>query len=67
MGSAIQDYFVKNRVGHSKPWESGKFKAADNFPDLSKHNNVMASQLTKEVSLTFPFSPARYTHLCNHV
>ena len=51
MGSAIQDFFVKNRVGHSKPWETDKFKAADNFPDLSKHNNVMSSQLTKEVSL----------------
>nr|BAD27402.1 glycocyamine kinase beta chain [Hediste diversicolor] len=49
MGSAIQEFFLKNRVGHSKPWETGKFSAADNFPDLSKHNNVMSSQLTKEL------------------
>jgi len=43
---SIQEFFLKNRIGHHKPWEGGKHSAKDNFPDLSKHNNVMASHLT---------------------
>ena len=43
---------MKGRVGHSKPWETGKFGFKDNYPDLSKHNNVMGICLTPEVSVT---------------
>jgi len=46
---SVQEFFQKGRVGHNKPWESGKFTAQDNFPDLSKHNNVMASHLKPEL------------------
>jgi len=43
---SIQEFFAKNRVGHHKPWESGKYTAKDAYPELSKHNNVMATHLT---------------------
>jgi len=49
MANVVQEFVVKGRVGHSKPWETGKFAAKDNFPELSKHNNVMADQLTPEL------------------
>merc|ERR1712131_146976 len=42
----IQEFFQKNRIGHHKPWEAGKFSAKDAYPDLSKHNNVMATHMT---------------------
>ena len=50
---SISEFFQKNRVGHHKPWESGKHSAKDNFPDLSKHNNVMSSHLSLAVSVIF--------------
>merc|ERR1712062_501692 len=43
---SVQEFNSKNRVGHHKPWESGKYTAKDAFPELSKHNNVMATHLT---------------------
>ncbi len=52
----VQDYMKDNRFGVPKPHLLGdgkKFTAKDNFPDLSKHNNVMASHLTPEVSELF--------------
>ena len=47
---SVQEFYAKNRVGHHKPWESGKYTAKDAYPDLSKHNNVMATHLTLPVS-----------------
>ena len=46
------DFLAKGRLGYSKPWESGKFTAEDNFPDFSNHDNVLSSNLTLEVSVT---------------
>ncbi len=54
MVDTVKDFFKKNLGGLNKPWDSGdKYSAKDNFPELSKHNNVMAGQLTLEVSVTF--------------
>ena len=53
----------ENRFGVPKPNLLGggkKFTAKDNFPDLSKHNNVMASHLTLDVSENLIFK------LCFH-
>jgi creatine kinase len=50
MADIVKDFMSKARIGHSKPWEAGgKYTAKDNYPELSKHNNVMASQLTPEL------------------
>ena len=49
----------ENRFGVPKANLLGggkKFSAKDNFPDLSKHNNVMASHLTYEVSVAEKWS-----------
>ena len=52
MTNVVSEFRAKGRVGHSKPWETGKFVAKDNFPELSKNNTYMASNLTLEVSVT---------------
>ena len=52
---SVQDFMKDNRFGIPKANLLGggkKYNAKDNFPDLSKHNNVMASHLTFEVSET---------------
>lgn len=53
---SVQDYMKEYRFGVPKANLLGggkKFTAKDNFPDLSKHNNVMASHLNYEVSDKF--------------
>ena len=56
---SVQEFAKDNRFGIPKANLLGggkKYNAKDNFPDLSKHNNVMASHLTFEVSEPF-FQP----------
>ena len=49
---SVDEWMKNNRMGLPKPFALG-YTAKDNFPDLSHHNNVMASHLTPEVSLSW--------------
>ena len=62
MANDVGEFYNKGRLGYSKAWEAGKFTAKDNFPDFSKHDNVLSSNLTPEVSVTM-FSLLFLNHL----
>jgi hypothetical protein len=52
-GTGILAYNLKEQPQHARNWHSSahlKYPASANYPDLSKHNNHMADQLTPAVS-----------------